>query len=438
MNVSVAPARPAQTIGLQFVEQYYSILHSKPRVLHRFYTDASTLTHGDFVKPFEAVTDTVTSQEGIQRKIDSLAFEEATTQVYSVDSQYSLGGAVIVQVTGALSCKGKPKRSFVQTFFLAPQEKGFFVLNDVFRYLPEPQALSYVPLENGVVAGSPAPANGIKKPVVATVDPQIVPNAIQPKMPVGPPQLGAPVIETVVMPAAAPVLPEVPVDEDVHEEEEEAEEDEEEEVPPPVEEEPEAPEQQLAPEPEAPQPAVPAVPLTYAERVKMSTQQKAAAAAAAAAPPAKPAAPALPAGNGHAATGVPSEAAENGPAGDGMPPPAEEPISSSVLVKELPADVTVEKLEEAFKGFGQVRLNGIAIKEVKGKPSYAFVDFETVAAAQAALEAQVEIDGQSVNVVEKKAQYIRTGPRGRGPGRGPYSGRGRVPGRGRGPPPPNV
>ena len=26
----------------------------------------------------------------------------------------------------------------MQTFFLAVQEKGYFVLNDLFRYLPEP------------------------------------------------------------------------------------------------------------------------------------------------------------------------------------------------------------------------------------------------------------------------------------------------------------
>lgn len=29
--------------------------------------------------------------------------------------------------------QGKPKRPFVQTFFLAVQEKGYYVLNDIFR-----------------------------------------------------------------------------------------------------------------------------------------------------------------------------------------------------------------------------------------------------------------------------------------------------------------
>ena len=40
-----------------------------------------------------------------------------------------------MQVTGALVVDGPAKRSFVQTFFLAVQENGFFVLNDVFRVL---------------------------------------------------------------------------------------------------------------------------------------------------------------------------------------------------------------------------------------------------------------------------------------------------------------
>ena len=56
--------------------------------------------------------------------------------------------------------QGKPKRAFVQTFFLAVQEKGYFVLNDLFRYVPEaaqsapePEAHTapppFAPIENG-------------------------------------------------------------------------------------------------------------------------------------------------------------------------------------------------------------------------------------------------------------------------------------------------
>lgn len=38
--------------------------------------------------------------------------------------------------------QGKERRPFVQSFFLATQERGYFVLNDTFRYM-EPQKEAY-------------------------------------------------------------------------------------------------------------------------------------------------------------------------------------------------------------------------------------------------------------------------------------------------------
>ncbi len=72
----------------------------------------------------------------------NLGYEDTMTEIYSVDSQYSKDGGVVVQVTGALQAKGKDKRPFVQTFFLAVQEKGYYVLNDIFRYLLPPGVIS--------------------------------------------------------------------------------------------------------------------------------------------------------------------------------------------------------------------------------------------------------------------------------------------------------
>ncbi len=57
-----------------------------------------------------------------------------------------------------LRAQGKPKRSFVQTFFLAVQEKGYFVLNDLFRYLPEPQ-----PVQPPQLAATPAPVSAAEE-----------------------------------------------------------------------------------------------------------------------------------------------------------------------------------------------------------------------------------------------------------------------------------
>ena len=51
--------------------------------------------------------------------------------------------------------QGKKKRDFVQSFFLAVQEKGYFVLNDTFRYLSVNHSRqTQVPKENGYHQGS--------------------------------------------------------------------------------------------------------------------------------------------------------------------------------------------------------------------------------------------------------------------------------------------
>jgi hypothetical protein len=54
-----------------------------------------------------------------------------------VDAQDSFNGGVLVLVTGHLTGKDSLRRKFSQSFFLAPQDKGYFVLNDVFRYVDE-------------------------------------------------------------------------------------------------------------------------------------------------------------------------------------------------------------------------------------------------------------------------------------------------------------
>lgn len=57
-------------------------------------------------------------------------------EILSVDSQESYNDGVMVVVTGIL-IGSNLKRKFMQAFFLAPQDNGYFVLNDVFRYLDD-------------------------------------------------------------------------------------------------------------------------------------------------------------------------------------------------------------------------------------------------------------------------------------------------------------
>lgn len=69
--------------------------------------------------------------------IESLSFKDAKVYVSNVDSQASAAGGIIIQVLGEMSNAGGNWRKFVQTFFLGEQPNGYFVLNDIFRYLKE-------------------------------------------------------------------------------------------------------------------------------------------------------------------------------------------------------------------------------------------------------------------------------------------------------------
>lgn len=79
----------------------------------------------------------ITTMQAINEKILSLDYIKFRAELKTVDAQESFSGGVIVLVTGYLSGEDSIKRSFTQTFFLAPQEKGYFVLNDMFRYMDD-------------------------------------------------------------------------------------------------------------------------------------------------------------------------------------------------------------------------------------------------------------------------------------------------------------
>lgn len=57
-------------------------------------------------------------------------------EIKTINSLGSLHGGILVMVTGSVKTKDiVSRRKFVQTFFLAPQEKGFYVLNDIFQFI---------------------------------------------------------------------------------------------------------------------------------------------------------------------------------------------------------------------------------------------------------------------------------------------------------------
>ena len=62
-------------------------------------------------------------------------------EIETADAQDSYKKGVIVLVTGSVTVKDNVKRKFGQTFFLAPQDNGYFVLNDIFTYIEENKSL---------------------------------------------------------------------------------------------------------------------------------------------------------------------------------------------------------------------------------------------------------------------------------------------------------
>ncbi|KAH0463585.1 hypothetical protein IEQ34_008167 [Dendrobium chrysotoxum] len=188
-------------VGTYFLGQYYHFLQRNPNLAHQFYTEASTMIRYDGVtnesasgmaEPLRGLSTAcnqflcveaclvclsgyaldeicgwdatfnksevldaascfgkgkpldVSYNEGeeIHNLIISLNFTEI--EIKTANSLESLDGGVLVMVTGLVQVKDFIcRRKFVETFFLAPQEKGYFVLNDIFLLLEEEQVLPH-------------------------------------------------------------------------------------------------------------------------------------------------------------------------------------------------------------------------------------------------------------------------------------------------------
>ncbi|KAF8394030.1 hypothetical protein HHK36_020232 [Tetracentron sinense] len=147
----------AQLVGNAFVHQYYHILHQSPELVFRFYQDSSKLGRPEA----DGAMSSITTMEAINEKILSLDYSKFGAELKTVDAQESFNGGVIVLVTGELTGKDNVRRTFTQSFFLAPQDKGYFVLNDIFRYMEEIKHHD----------GNPGGVNGVATPLTPDQDP---------------------------------------------------------------------------------------------------------------------------------------------------------------------------------------------------------------------------------------------------------------------------
>ncbi|KAL8851599.1 MAG: hypothetical protein Q9221_003531 [Calogaya cf. arnoldii] len=151
---------PKDEVGWYFVEQYYTTLSKSPEKLHLFYNKRS-----QFVSGVEAEKVSVSvGQRAINDRIKELDIQDCKVRVSNVDSQESFKN-IVVQVIGEMSNKAAPHRKFVQTFVLAEQPNGYFVLNDIFRYI-EDEEEDFEPEEPNPTqaAGTEEPASTLPEP----------------------------------------------------------------------------------------------------------------------------------------------------------------------------------------------------------------------------------------------------------------------------------
>ncbi|CAA0825754.1 Nuclear transport factor 2 (NTF2) family protein with RNA binding (RRM-RBD-RNP motifs) domain [Striga hermonthica] len=361
-----------------------------------------------------------TTMQAINEKIVSLNYENLRAEIKSVDALESYNGGVNVLVTGHLTGQDNIVKNFAQSFFLAPQDRGFFVLNDMFRYVDNinvnPAVVSDVvvlpPQEQA--PAPPVDDNHTSEQSTPSAEDEAIAGEVY-----NPPENGncVPVAEE----------EEVPVPEVV-----DAVQDDIEQVVVPGIKSDEVPKKSYASIVKhlketaasfSPPPVVPRkAPPTSMEQVN-------------------PAVVPTPHGpvSSFDSVEIEHDEEEEGMISEFFICIFMFPDSSdgySIYVKGLPMNATEALLEEVFKKFGTIKKDGIQVRSNKQQVfCFGFVEFEEASSAQKALEASpVLIGGRQAIVEEKRSTNSRGSNRGRfhsGRGSG-FRGRGNYGGGGRG------
>ncbi|KNA19557.1 hypothetical protein SOVF_060540 [Spinacia oleracea] len=363
----------AETVGHAFVGQFYQILHQNPELVYRFYQDSSTMSRPG---P-DGTLSTVTSMEGIKELMLSLDCEDYKAEILTADAQASYMNGVIVLVTGRLTGKDYVRRNFTESFFLAPQDKGFFVLNDTFRFVEEdssPEVNSVV--EKDVDTSAPAaPVIPIEEttkasdvtvnhaPAVEDVTETVSISKDEPKSTVekAVPQASADVVQPV-----AETLQNGHVD---------------------------APKKSYASllknlSEGAIKTTVPRL-ASATKAANLKASQK----SVAPSPAVQPTRPAP------VSTAVPKSSAPSDSNGN-FDVQAEE-TDHSVYIGYLPLDATVAQVENEFKRFGAIKNNGIQVRSNKGF-CFGFVEYEDATGKQNAIDCGHIIIGENKAFIQKK------------------------------------
>ncbi|XP_044476529.1 nuclear transport factor 2-like [Mangifera indica] len=380
----------AQVVGNAFVDQYYHILHQSPGLVHRFYLDSSLLSRPDA----EGVMTTVTTMQAINDKILSLNYEDCIAEIKTADAQDSYEKGVIVLVTGCLTGKDNVRKKFTQTFFLAPQDKGYFVLNDVFRFVEESESLQMNSDSNNSINENAVTANVTEAPEpvhdhdnvpvdrAVAIEGEDIDNGAEVYDPSDKEEWSV-IAEEVVEPPVNSVQSEIHTVEDSA----------------PVTEE------------DLPQKK------SYASILKVAKGNTISSRVYVPINNVKP--PPANTDQQSVSLAKPSPAPEtSAPIIDSAPDSSranEEAEGCSIYVRNLSFSATPAQLEEAFKKFGPIKKDGIQVRSSKQGYCFGFVAFEMPSSVQSALEASpITIGDRQADVEAKRANSRGGGGSGRG------------------------
>jgi len=125
----------------QFVSAYYHALANDTAQLYSFYEDDSVMVRADEAEA-AASSQVHVGQLAIHDKVMSMGYEKSKVKVESTDIMETVGGGVMLLVTGVMVLTGQSARAFVQSFLLMPAQgeesvaqPRFYVRNDVLRLL---------------------------------------------------------------------------------------------------------------------------------------------------------------------------------------------------------------------------------------------------------------------------------------------------------------
>lgn len=328
-------------------------------------------------------------------RISDLGLNECKVLVSNVDSQGTLEGGIMIQVLGELSNDGQGSKKFAQTFCLAPQESGFYVYNDIFRFLKDE-----VDSESGDEQHfEPASSTTTAEPVTNGAEKDTL---FSHEVPAS--QSGSAAAQAEITPdthfsgstSAAVAEIEKAATESIHAPLETAQEV----VPSPVStpvavtEQPKADSQSSAAVEAIAEPAVEAQPEIVKPAAPMSWAARAAANAAKASAPAAAKQATPKSASAKAVTTVSD--AERKPTGSGNAAVAD--VTRSAFLKGISAKMTEESIRTALKQFGEFKN-----VEINRSKSCGFVDYLEAASCAAAIKANhVTISGETMLVEERK------------------------------------